>query len=158
MSPLSSPVQPQREVTTDIYSVCVCVCFDYKMIALRYLCSKSTTYKPSSCELSNSENVCSHVRSCELVHAHCHARASSRDGCAFVYFTVQYCIEYSRTVSSFQAQDVQKQAQKQQWRSWYFSRYCTERVKMFSFLFVCLLFVWKVLWTYYSTVLYGWLC
>ena len=110
MSPLSPPVQRQREVTTDIYSVCVCVCFDHKIIALRYLYSKFTTYKPSSCELSDSENVCSHVRSCELVHAHCHVCASSRGGCAFVYFTVQFCMEYSSTVSLFQAQDVQKQA------------------------------------------------
>ena len=48
-----------------------------------------------------------------LVHVsvvHCHMRASSASGCAFVYFTVQYYIEYSSTESLFQAQDVQKQA------------------------------------------------
>ena len=54
-----------------------------------------------------------HVLSCKLVHAsgiHCHMLASSTCGCAFVYFTVYYCIEYSSTVSLFQAQDVQKEA------------------------------------------------
>ena len=58
------------------------------------------------------ENMHSHVQSCKLVHVsgiHCHMHASSTSGCAFVYFTVQYCIEYSSTVSLFQAQDVQKQ-------------------------------------------------
>ena len=43
---------------------------------------------------------------------HCHMYASSMKG-AFMYFTVQYCIEYSCTVSLFQAQDVQKPAEKQ---------------------------------------------
>ena len=32
---------------------------------------------------------------------HCHVRASSTSGCAFVYFTVQYCTEYSSTVFYF---------------------------------------------------------
>ena len=44
-----------------------------------------------------------------LVHmsgVHYHMRASSTSGCAFVYFIVQYCTEYSSTVSLFQAQDV----------------------------------------------------
>ena len=48
-------------------------------------------------------------QSCKLVHVsgiHCHVRASSTSGCAFVYFTVQYCIEYNGTVCLFQAQDV----------------------------------------------------
>ena len=57
-------------------------------------------------------NMCSHVQSHKLVHVsgvHCHTHASSISGCAFVYFTVQYYIEYSSTVSLFQAQDVQKQ-------------------------------------------------
>ena len=47
-------------------------------------------------------NVRSHVQSRKLVHVsgvHCHVHASSTCGCAFVYFTVQYCIEYSSTVS-----------------------------------------------------------
>ena len=51
----------------------------------------------------------SHIQSRKLVHVsgiHCHVWASSTSGCAFVYFTVQYCIEYSSTVSLFQAQDV----------------------------------------------------
>ena len=50
-----------------------------------------------------------HVQSRKLVHlsgVHCHVRASSTSGCVFVYFTVQYCIEYSSRVSLFQAQDV----------------------------------------------------
>ena len=34
--------------------------------------------------------------------------ATLTSGCAFVYFTVQYCREYSSTVSLFQAQDVWK--------------------------------------------------
>ena len=55
----------------------------------------------------------SHVPSRKLVHEtgiRCHVRAPSRSDCAFVYFTVQHCIEYSSTVSLFQAQDVWKQA------------------------------------------------
>ena len=58
-------------------------------------------------------NVPSYVQSCELVHVsgvHHHMHASSTSGCGFVYFTVQYCIEYSSTESLFQAQDVRKQA------------------------------------------------
>ena len=54
-------------------------------------------------------------RQVKLVHrsgAHCHICASRTNGCAFVYFTVQYYIEYSSTASLFQAQDVQKQLQK----------------------------------------------
>ena len=51
----------------------------------------------------------SHVQPRKLVHVsgvHCNMRASSTSDCAFVYFTVQNCIEYSSTVSLFQAQDV----------------------------------------------------
>ena len=58
-------------------------------------------------------NMHLHVQSHKLVHVsgkHGHTCASSTSGCAFVYFTVQYCIEYSSTVSLFQAQDVRKQA------------------------------------------------
>ena len=44
----------------------------------------------------------------------------------------------------------------------HFSRYCTVKLKMFSlfFVFVCfyVVFVWKVLSTYYSTVLYSQSC
>ena len=38
----------------------------------------------------------SHVQLDKLVHVsgvHCHVRASSTSGCAFVYFTVWYCTE-----------------------------------------------------------------
>ena len=62
---------------------------------------------------SKDANVCLHVQSRKLVHMPgvlCHMPVSSTSGCAFVYFTVQYCIEYSSTVSLFQAQDVRKQA------------------------------------------------
>ena len=57
-------------------------------------------------------DLSSHVQSRKLVHVsgvHCHVRASSTSVCDFVYFIVQYCIEYSSTVSLFQAQDVRKQ-------------------------------------------------
>ena len=43
----------------------------------------------------------------------------------------------------------------------YFSRYYTVSLKMFSLFFMFILyvlFVWKVFQTYYSTVLYDWLC
>ena len=43
-------------------------------------------------------------QSCKLVNmsgVHCHGCASSTNGCAFVYFTVQYGIEHSSTVSLF---------------------------------------------------------
>ena len=69
--------------------------------------SKSPTYEPSSLELSKMRTcvrVSNHVSG-----VHCHVHAFSTSGCAFVYFTVQYCIEYSSTISLFQAQDVQKQ-------------------------------------------------
>ena len=51
--------------------------------------------------------------SCGLVHMsgiHWHRCASPTSGFAFVYFTAQYYIEHSSTVSLFQAQDVRKQA------------------------------------------------
>ena len=57
-------------------------------------------------------DVHSHVQSCGLVDmsgVHCHVRASSTSGCAFVYFTVKDCREYSSTVCLFQVQDVWKQ-------------------------------------------------
>ena len=43
---------------------------------------------------------------------HWHRCASPTSGFAFVYFTAQYYIEHSSTVSLFQAQDVRKQASK----------------------------------------------
>ena len=57
-------------------------------------------------------NVRLHVQSRKLVQVsgvHYQVCASSTNGCAFMYFTVQYCIEYSSTVSLFQAQDAWKQ-------------------------------------------------
>ena len=45
-------------------------------------------------------NVCSHVQLCKLVHVSgvcCHMHGSFISGCAFVYFTIQYCIEYTST-------------------------------------------------------------
>ena len=54
-------------------------------------------------------NVHSLVQSEKLIHmseVHCHLRASSTSGCAFVSFAVQICIEYSSRVSLFQAKDV----------------------------------------------------
>ena len=56
----------------------------------------------------------SHVQSHKLVHmsgACGHVRTSSTSGCDFcvIYCTVLHYIEYSSTVSSFQAQDVWKQ-------------------------------------------------
>ena len=53
-----------------------------------------------------------HTQTHKSVHMsgiHCHMHASSTGGCAFVYFIIKYCIEYSGTVYLFQAQDVQKQ-------------------------------------------------
>ena len=44
---------------------------------------------------------------------HCHGHSSFTSDCDFVYFTVQYYIEYSSTLSIFQAQVVWKQAEKQ---------------------------------------------
>lgn len=54
-------------------------------------------------------NMHLHVQSPKLVHVpgiHCHMSTS---GCAFVYFTVLCCIEYSSTVSSFQARSARGQ-------------------------------------------------
>ena len=52
-----------------------------------------------------------HVQSCKLVHVcgiTCHVCISSKSSYTFLYFTVQYYLEYSSTVALFQAQDVQK--------------------------------------------------
>lgn len=59
--------------------------------------------------------MCLLVQSC-VVHVygvHCHGCSSSTSDYVFVYFTVQYYIEYSSTISVFQAQVVWKQAEKQ---------------------------------------------
>ena len=63
--------------------------------------------EPSSCRLPRMW-----LHSPESVHGsgrHCHVRASSAGGRAFVYFTVQCCIEYRSTVSLLQAQEVWEQ-------------------------------------------------
>ena len=76
-----------------------------------HLYSKFPTYEPSSCELSKMW-MCAQM-SHTLVPVsgvHCHVGVFSTNGCAFVYFTVQYWIEYRSTVSLFQAQEVRKQA------------------------------------------------
>ena len=42
-------------------------------------------------------NACPHGQSCKLVHASgvpCHVHVSSASGCAFVYFTVLYRVQY----------------------------------------------------------------
>ena len=71
---------------------------------------KSKTVSP----LHRNLQVCSRVQSSKLVHiVYCTLSCVCilyKWFCAFVYFTAQYCIEYSSTVSLFQAQDVQKQA------------------------------------------------
>ena len=67
-----------------------------KEVALAH--SKSSTYESSSCRTFKTANMHLLVQSHELVHLsglHCHMRASSTSGCAFVYFIVQYCIDYS---------------------------------------------------------------
>ena len=56
-----------------------------------------------------------HVQLWQLVHVsgvHGHLCASSISGYVFVYFTAQYCIEYSSTIFSVQAQDVCKQVKR----------------------------------------------
>ena len=45
-----------------------------------------------------------HVQSDKLVHVsgiHCHVCTSSTSGCAFVYFTIQYCIEWASQVAQW---------------------------------------------------------
>ena len=71
--------------------------------------SKSPTYKLWTFK---DANLCSFVQSYKLAHmsgVHCHVYASSIGDYAFVYFTVQYYIEYSGTVSLLQAWDAWKQ-------------------------------------------------
>ena len=73
--------------------------------------SKSPTYEPSSWELSKMRTcVCmsNHVKLFHVSGVRCHVHVCATSGCASVYFTVQYSIEYSSTVSLFQAQDVRK--------------------------------------------------
>ena len=61
-------------------------------------------------------NMGSHVQSYKLVHlshVHCHVCVFFTSGYVFMHFIVQYYIQYSSSVSLLQAQDVQKQVQKQ---------------------------------------------
>ena len=63
--------------------------------------SKSPTYEPTSFKLSNMWTCIPMSNHIKLVHVsgvHCHMHASSTNGCAFVYFAVQYFIKYSGTV------------------------------------------------------------
>ena len=56
--------------------------------------------------------VPSHVQSPKCVHGSgVHCACVLHKWLCFVYFAVQYCVEYSRAVSLFQAQDVWKQAE-----------------------------------------------
>ena len=46
-------------------------------------------------------NMCMHIESCKLVHVsgvHCHMHAFSGRSCAFVYLTLQHCIECSCSI------------------------------------------------------------
>ena len=61
--------------------------------------SKPPTYEPSNCELSKMW-TCIRVSS-HISGVHWHVCASSTHGYAFVYFIVQYCIEYTSAVSLF---------------------------------------------------------
>ena len=63
--------------------------------------SKSPTYEPTSFKLSNMWTwvpMSSHIKLVHMSGVHCHLRASSTNGCAFVYFAAQYYIKYSSTV------------------------------------------------------------
>lgn len=77
--------------------------------------SQYSTFSTYETELQTCDCVNMHlyVRSCKLIHmsgVHHHVPASSTSDCAFLYFIVQcYFEEYGSAVSSFQAQDVQKQ-------------------------------------------------
>ena len=107
---------------------------------------------------------CEHVFACpcKLVHTsgvHCHFCASSTSGCAFVYFTVQYCIEYSSTVSLFQAQDVQSKHKssndvagtaKRHQTIMIETTYCT--VRLIFFYILCLFFMHYLCENYYKPI------
>ena len=63
--------------------------------------SKSLTYKPASFKLSNMWMcipMSGHVKLVHVSGVHCHMRASSTNGCAFVYFSVQCYIKDSSIV------------------------------------------------------------
>ena len=80
-----------------------------EFFSVTYSVSYSRTFKLQTCKEAS---IHLHVQSCKLVHVsgvHCHAWASPTGGCAFVYFTVLYCIEHCSAGSLFQAQEVRKQ-------------------------------------------------
>ena len=93
----------------------------------------------------NDANMHSHVQSRKLVHmsgVHCHLRASSTSGCAFVYFIVQYCIDYSSTLYFKPRMSRSKHKSSGDVAgTTYFSRYCAVRLKMFSLFFVFVYFL-----------------
>ena len=74
-------------------------------LVYRKLYNKSPTHQPS-CELSKMQ-TCVHMSN-HVSQFTCLAYSVTcvhplQSGCVFVYFTVQYCIEYSSTVSLFLA-------------------------------------------------------
>ena len=121
-----------------------------KQYWLVYRDSKQLFTVSSPCKLWTFKDV-SHVQSHKLAPMsgiHHHLCAFSTSGCALVYFTVQYYIEYSIFISSQWYHKASKRRGDIAGTVPYFSRYCTVRLKMFYFL--CLFVfngfvVWKVL-------------
>lgn len=67
--------------------------------------TKSSPCEPSSCKISRM-HMYVHTSNHSLVQVtsiYGHLCASPTSGYASVYFTVQYCVEYSTTLSLFQA-------------------------------------------------------
>ena len=67
----------------------------------------------------------SHLQSCKLIHVsagHCHMHASFTCGYASVYFTVQYCTQYSVFISNPGCPEARKKAAVMQLVLLYFSR------------------------------------
>ena len=91
--------------------------------------------------------MCLHVQSHKLVHVsgeHCHTCTSFTRGCGFVYFIVQYHIEYSIFVSKPRMSGSKcKSSGDVAGTVLCFKRYCTIRLKMFSF------FVYVFIFMYY---------
>lgn len=72
--------------------------FQISRFFVEHRSSKSPTYRPSKFELSKIPRcvcVSNHVKLVLVSGVHCHVRASSASGCTFVYFTVQFSVEYS---------------------------------------------------------------
>ena len=91
-------------------------------------------------------NVCLHVQSHRLVHTsgeHCHMCTYSTRGCAFAYFSVQYHEEYSIFVSKPRMSGSKcKSSGSVAGTVLCFKRYCTIRLKMFSFFVYVFIFVY----------------